>query len=104
MNAPPLRRGRAAGAGALRGGSGPGLGRGRLRPGPVLLVELLVLVVRADLLAADDQVLDLRPDLERISVGDDEVGDLSHFYAAETVAVAEDIGRVERDGAECHGP
>src|ERR1035441_5078671 len=66
----------------------------------ILLVEAVVLVVQIYRRSLDEHLLDLGARLQRVSVGNNQVGPLAFFDGAELVAYTPDLGRIERDGLE----
>src|SRR5262245_32882333 len=62
----------------------------------VARVERMLQVLEIDVLARDDHVRHVGPDLERIALGDDEIRLLADGDAAEPIADAEDVGGVLR--------
>src|ERR1039457_1415991 len=66
----------------------------------ILLVEAVVLVVQIHRRSLDEHPLDLGARLQRVSVGNNQVGPLAFFDGAELVASTPDLGRIERDGLE----
>src|SRR5512145_981161 len=67
----------------------------RSRPGDVLLIKGLVLVVNPDVAPTDDHVRDGGLNLERIALRDEEIGDLARLDRADPIRHTEDLGRVD---------
>jgi hypothetical protein len=72
----------------------------RLRPAigqrtcAVPVVQQLVLVAHPDVDPADEDVMDLCPDLQRIAVGHHQIGDLADLDGPEFIADPGDLRRI----------
>src|SRR6266849_275751 len=64
----------------------------------VFFVEGFVLVVEGGGLALDEEVAHLGGELERIAVGDDDVGDFAAFERADLIRETEDLRGVQGHG------
>src|ERR1700688_3488892 len=66
-------------------------------PVRILFVEALVPVIQRRALALDEQVLHFGRQLERVAVGDDDVGDFAGLERADLIGYAENLRRIDRD-------